>query len=502
MCQAAPSAARGAVRQGRAAASLALALAVAPAFAAAPAGAAGQVRQVGPVPASPAAAPSESAPASAPPAQASPAPAAEPSDAPAAAAPSQDRFAGPVDAATRQREREAALADLRQSMAVSADRRRQLEAEIAALDKDRASLNDALIAAGERIGKLEAAIAGSEQRLARARDSAAAIRLSLAERRGVLAEVLAALERIGVRPPPALLVAPDDARDALRSAILLGAVLPGLKVEAEALAADLAALAGVEADIERERRMGRADLVSLGEEQTRLKLIVEEKRRLRSASAEALAAEQRAAETLAAKADTLEHLIGRLEREVASARTAAEAARQASGADRPGAGDPERLSPAIAFVATRGALPLPVAGRISGRFGEPDGDGGRRQGTTIDTAAGAQISAPADGWVVYAGPFRSYGQILILNMGDGYHVLLAGMERIDVDLGQFVLAGEPVGSMGGRVPIGVVAAGSGPGDAEAGSSGQASLYVEFRKDGSSIDSAPWWAARPDEEVRG
>lgn len=504
----------GAARRGRAATVLVGLLAAA--LGADAASAAGQVRQVGPVPAVPApaavpapqAAPQGSAP-STPPGPAPAGTAAAPEAAtepaatePAAASPADDRFAGPADAATRKREREAALAELRQSMEVSAERRRELEAEIAALDKDRASLNDALIAAGERVGKLETAITGSEQRLTRARESAAAIRLSLAERRGVLAEVLAALERIGGRPPPALLVAPDDARDALRSAILLGAVLPELKVEAEALAADLAALARVEADIERERRMARADLASLGEERTRLELLVEEKRRLRSASAEALAAEQREAEALAAKADTLEHLIGRLEREVTSARDAAEAARQAAGTARPGVGDPERLTPAVAFASIRGALPLPVAGRIAGRFGEPDGDGGHRQGTTIEAAAGAQITAPADGWVVYAGPFRSYGQILILNMGDGYHVLLAGMERIDVGLGQFVLAGEPVGSMGGGVPIGAVATGSGSDGVEAGSSGQASLYVEFRKDGSSIDSAPWWAARLDEEVRG
>jgi septal ring factor EnvC (AmiA/AmiB activator) len=108
----------------------------------------------------------------------------------------------------------------------------------------------------------------------------------------------------------------------------------------------------------------------------------------------------------------------------------------------------------------------------------------------IATRAAAQVTAPCDGWVVYAGPFRSYGQLLILNAGGGYHVLLAGMERISVELGQFVLTGEPVAVMGAGGPA-----------TAAGASGQPVLYVEFRKDGAPVDPSPWWA-NASEKVRG
>src|SRR5205823_9762967 len=111
--------------------------------------------------------------------------------------------------------------------------------------------------------------------------------------------------------------------------------------------------------------------------------------------------------------------------------------------------DPGRLSPAIAFASARGALPLPVNGVRIRDFGSSDGLGGTEKGLWIASRSGAQVTAPCDGWVVYAGPFRSYGQLLILNAGGGYHILLAGMERISVDLGQFVLTGEPVAVMGG-----------------------------------------------------
>ena len=137
------------------------------------------------------------------------------------------------------------------------------------------------------------------------------------------------------------------------------------------------------------------------------------------------------------------------------------------------------------FADAKGLLTLPVAGQKLLGFGEPDGLGGESQGLTLATRPGAPVLAPADGWVVYAGPFRSYGQVLILNAGDGYHIVLAGMERIDAALGQFVLGGEPVGVMGATRLASI-------GDIDH-TSAQPILYVEFRKDGNSINSAPWWA---------
>jgi septal ring factor EnvC (AmiA/AmiB activator) len=138
-------------------------------------------------------------------------------------------------------------------------------------------------------------------------------------------------------------------------------------------------------------------------------------------------------------------------------------------------------------------VPIPVNGVKLKEFGAPDTTGGSEKGISIATRAGAQVTAPADGWVVYAGPFRSYGQLLILNVGGGYHVLLAGMDRISVDLGQFVLTGEPVAVMGNGSHIAAILA--------TGSS-QPVLYIEFRKDGVPVDPGPWWAAGEGEKVRG
>ncbi|MBN8920854.1 MAG: peptidoglycan DD-metalloendopeptidase family protein, partial [Rhizobiales bacterium] len=151
------------------------------------------------------------------------------------------------------------------------------------------------------------------------------------------------------------------------------------------------------------------------------------------------------------------------------------------------------LGPAIAFAAAKGKLPLPVNGLRVRDFGSADGAGGVQKGISVSARAGAQVTAPCDGWVVYAGPFRSYGQLLILNAGGGYHVLLAGMERISVDLGQFVLTGEPVAQMGGGPRTAAIVATD---------SIQPILYIEFRKDGTPVDPGPWWTKTDSEKVRG
>jgi len=155
--------------------------------------------------------------------------------------------------------------------------------------------------------------------------------------------------------------------------------------------------------------------------------------------------------------------------------------------------DPGRLTPAVAFADMRGHLHLPVNGVRVREFGGPDGSGGTQKGLSIVARPGGEITAPCDGWVVYAGRFRSYGQLLILNAGGGYHVLLAGMDRVSVDIGQFVLTGEPVAVMGG-----------GSQTSPSGTAGpkQPVLYVEFRKDGAPIDPSPWWATNEGEKVRG
>ena len=153
---------------------------------------------------------------------------------------------------------------------------------------------------------------------------------------------------------------------------------------------------------------------------------------------------------------------------------------------------PGRIQPAMPFHLAKGRLPTPAAGRRVLNFGDRT-QRGKSEGIVIETRHGAQITAPNDGWVMYAGEFRSYGQILIINAGGGYHVLLAGLSHTDVQVGQFVLAGEPVGMMPAAFQAPKGAAQQSKAVQVKAQDNAPVLYVEFRKDQKPIDPEPWWA---------
>jgi septal ring factor EnvC (AmiA/AmiB activator) len=407
-------------------------------------------------------------------------------------------FAEPAGEAERLA-RKSELGAIREQLRTADDGRQAIGREIEELAGERARLVQAQIEAADRARALESALVDGEQRIADLGEAETRLKGSLTARRAVLGEVLASLQRMGRQPPPALLVRPEAALESVRSAILLGAVLPELRIEAEALAGDLRELVRLRTTITTEREHAGADLVSLETERQRLAALETERKRRQGVREGDLVAEEKRIADLARQAQTLEGLIASMEREVESSRKASAAAARAAEpgrrrADMATSKDPGRLSPALPFQEAKGLLPLPVAGLKMRTFGNPDGFGGTERGVSLATRGAAQVTAPCDGWVVYAGPFRSYGQLLILNAGGGYHVLLAGMERISVELGRFVLTGEPVAVMSGAASATVAPANTG--------SPQPVLYVEFRKDGASIDPAPWWSDATSEKVGG
>ncbi len=392
------------------------------------------------------------------------------------------------------KQRDQDLKAARDAQSKSIETEAALKREIEQIGADRRKLNQDLIDTASRIRGVEAQVTATEARLKPLDNNERSIRKSLDGRRAVIGEVLAALQRIGHRPPPALIASPEDALQSVRTAMLLGAVLPEMRHQVEALANDLTELLNVRKQISAERDKLKIEVASLNSERTRMTALVGERQKQQAERERALDAERARAAELAHQVDNLKDLIAKLEQGLDPAiRAAREAAR---GDTRPAMSalhDPGRLAPAVAFASLRGQVPIPVNGVKLKDFGAPDGIGGVEKGVSIATRAGAQVTAPADGWVVYAGPFRSYGQLLILNAGNGYHILLAGMERISVDLGQFVLTGEPVAVMGNGSHIAAILA--------TGSS-QPVLYIEFRKDGIPVDPGPWWAAGEGEKARG
>ena len=400
-------------------------------------------------------------------------------------------------------DKEMELRGVEDTMRQSEEQRRAIETEIDSVRADRARLSAALIETTAKVQDAERGAAAAADQLSGLNATADELSRSLARRRGIIADVLAALQRMGSNPPPAILVKPGDMSDAVRAATVMSALIPELKSEIETARRELGDLAKTRESIARERDQLTEKGKALAADKMRLGALIDARQQSLASAQDALGSQQQRAAELAKKAGSLKDLISRLDSETAARNAAAAAAHAAevavandieARAQAARGAEPARLKPEIAFADAKGRVPLPVAGAILRTFGSSDDFGGIERGVSVATPAGATVSAPADGAVLFAGVYRTYGQLLIIDAGGGYYVLLAGMDRINVQSGQSVLAGEPVGAMGDGSARMAAAAAVG--------AGRPVLYIELRKDGTAIDPGPWWAKSDIEKARG
>lgn len=409
-----------------------------------------------------------------------------------------------------------------------------LETDVDAITAEREKLNKRLVETADLVKKSEGQLTSIEGRLGELGAQEKIFRGSLNERQDQIAKLLSALQRMGRNPPPVLITQREDALKMVRSAMLLAAAFPQLGNQARALAARLTELLRVMTEMRAQSEQLRTETTRLNDAKTRLAGLLDAKKtslderqgelkRMRMVSAE-----------ISESVTDLNELISKLDQAVkentglgayekenkdktaaappsaapdtkpqpgaapATAPTTAADAKPQPPAAAPSTagkstdvvelspgtalGSPGRIKPEIAFADAKGRLTMPAQGRQVLGFGEKTQYGGQSKGLVLETRQGAQVTSPCDGWIVYAGEFRSYGQLLIINAGGGYHVLLAGLSQIDVQPGQFVLGAEPVGTMNGWTQQAQPAA----------TNSAPVLYIEFRKDGTPIDPDPWW----------
>lgn len=409
----------------------------------------------------------------------------------------------------------------RQAVPQTDTRRKAAETERSQLDEERAKLTKRLLDTGRVIRDSEAKLSGIEDRLQELEAQKKIQEGAIAQGRDTLVHMLSAMQRIGRNPPPVIITRREDALQAVRSAMLLSRAVPELKTQADRLTEKLNDLDKVIREERKKQQELRIETSRLEDERLKKGALLEIRKQNPSENQQDLAELRKAAAEITQTETNLTDLIVSLDREVAgrtglgryeqetkqTVATAAVAppppAPQAGAkakdtssmtvASLPvppafelkpsglGAGsNAGRLKPETPFHLAKAQLPMPAHGRRVLSFGEKTQYGSQSKGIVIETRHSAQVTAPADGWIVYAGEFRTYGQLLIINAGSGYHVLLAGLSQIDVQVGQFVLRSEPIGTMG--------AAPKGKSQDNA-----PVLYVEFRKEGRPIDPEPWWA---------
>ena len=342
------------------------------------------------------------------------------------------------------------------------------------MGRDIVSLQNELVSAASAVQRHETQVSALQARLQALERLRENKTHDLREGRVKFARVLAAMQRIAQYPPEALIAQPAKPADMVRTAILLRSAVGEIDRQATTLREELIFLAKARDEIAAREVALRETTELLDRERRRLGALMSRKKVLkRRADDQAEEADQRIAE-LAGKAKTLRDLLEGIELERSRVRKAPERP------DRKTAQASRTVPSLRPFSKAKGTINLPATGKIDGRYGEKTDAGLSRKGMTIATPSGAQVTATYDGTVVYAGKFRGYGLLLIIEHGEGYHTLLAGMTRIDVEQGRTVLAGEPVGVM------------------EQSESGQPVLYVELRRDGQPINPLPWLVARKDE----
>ena len=340
-----------------------------------------------------------------------------------------------------------------------------------------------LVELGQRVGASEAAALDAERQLARlGRDEADILDRLTADRESLI-DVLAAIQRIESQAPPAVLAAPDDAAEAARAASLMADVAPALRERAAQLAEELERLRAVRDEIEQEQSTLDLAEESLATQRLELEVLIAERRALEARRRNEAVSYLEASSTAGERARSIRSLIGELSRMAEVLPTVSPRRREAEDAipaprirpprDMVAARPPSAPLETLRFADARGRLQMPVAGEVAFRYGEVTPDGTPSEGIFIRTRARAQVVSPFDARVEFAGPFNTYGGLLILNVGDDYYIVLAGMAVTYASAGQSVLAGEPVGAM--------------PDQTQA----APDLYLELRRNGNAVDPGPW-----------
>lgn len=357
------------------------------------------------------------------------------------------------------------------------------------LQKETAALRAELIALSQSVQKREATVTQLENALAQLRVEEEQARRVLEARHGQTVETLMALQRMALNPPEAIIALPQPPSDMVRSAILLRSVVPHIQQRATALRKEVRAYAEKRKKMERQKeRLGLASQDLAQERQRLTKLIADKKALSEKYIADSRKTAKQVAQ-LSEKARSLRSLIDKLEQE--KARQAKIKAQQPprkpqrpsqgqESADDVEEGDDNDLEIVLGkppegkpITKAKGELARPAVGSIVMRFGQQEKLGGKHKGISIKTRNSARVVATYDGQIAFAGPFRGYKQLLIIDHGAGYHTLLTGMDRIDVSVGQWLLSGEPVGVMAEDASI------------------RKNLYFELRKNGAPINPLPW-----------
>ncbi len=318
-------------------------------------------------------------------------------------------------------------------------------------------LQQRLVQAAVDRDKAERNVEKSVTKLATLRQQEQIANNQLLARREALENVVVALIAIEQDRPPALAVKPQNATEAARVAILMRLIAPQLNARAQQISSEIGNLRQLRENILMSNDEYRKANTYLQNSKQTIAVLIAQRRLLEVKLRKDAEGEKQVIAQIAAKAQSLRDLISRVGEAVSN-----------MGSNLNGSAFARN------FESQKGSLTRPVLGITMQNYGARLSEGGTASGMTIRTRQAAQVMSPYDGKVEFSAPFRSYGKVVIINVGGDYRVVLAGMGEVYVEAGQEILAGEPIGEMAadGRVIP--------------------DLYVEFRKGNTTFNPSPWF----------
>ncbi|MDG1287448.1 MAG: peptidoglycan DD-metalloendopeptidase family protein [Rickettsiales bacterium] len=319
-------------------------------------------------------------------------------------------------------------------------------------------LQEKLITLAKKLRSGEGKLAKLAHKQARLDARITDARTRMDENREEIDTLLKSLIRLSRTPPEAIVAMPGELRHTLQAAQLMTNLTEQLQTKTGQLAHTLKTLKTDELEMAETR-------VSLQQQQKRLvasQRAMAEKLKIRKTAYrknnKSFTERVKEASKIKKSSRDLKQLVTKLEKTKRGKKAPAKVS----------------YSKGRAFSKSKGSVRLPVAGRIIKRFGQKEGVDQTSHGYKLASAAGATVISPASGEVMFTGPFLDYGNIVILRYDRGYHLLLAGMDRIDCSVGQKIRKGEPVGRLKGS------------------NNSKADLYMELRKNGKPVDPSPWF----------
>ena len=339
------------------------------------------------------------------------------------------------------------------------EKRRQEESKQKSdqLTKEVQTVQKEMVALAKNVRKQEGQLSLLEQKKKELQVQESELEKRLSMTNLQMARVMQGMQTLALRPTELLFFESKTPINMLRSRLLMQYSLPIVGGVRDQTKEDLAELGRVRAELQDKIKDIKAATLQLSEKNQNMEKLAKQKMILQAQYASHYEKAKAKAQSLAKEAKSLKDLLANLEKE--------RAAQQARA----------KLTPHIgkgAFAKAKGALILPVQGVITQNFGDVIGvSGAHAKGIIIQTRPAAQITTPYDGTVLFAGPFQNYGQLIIIDHGDNYLTVMAGMDRIDASVGQQLLAGEPIGYM---------------------KRNYTNLYLELRHSGQAIDPRPWF----------